>query len=114
MSDQLSMFGARQQPMPAHNGTETSKEAATAIRETASELRERVFEFIAEQGWDGATDEEIQEALRMEGNTQRPRRVELSQAKRIMQHGKRKTRSGRSAAVWVRDPGLRGEQHGAG
>jgi hypothetical protein len=60
-----------------------------------------VFHFIQEQGWRGATDEEIQTALDMNPSTQRPRRVELVDQGLIQDSGRtRLTRSKRAAAVW--------------
>lgn len=93
-----------------HNGTPTSKAAAEAIAPTAATLRAKVLAFIRECGERGATDEEIQNALDMVGNTERPRRGELSAAMLIGQVWvtsdgtaaplTRKTRSGRQAVVW--------------
>lgn len=87
-------------PFQAHS--ETSREAAIRIMMTAENLRSRVYRFIMNKGEYGATDGEIQKALRMEGSTQRPRRVELQEKNLIKDSGiKRKTRSGRRAVVWV-------------
>lgn len=104
---QIGMFGTRPptpEPMPPHNGTVTSQAAAASVHGSVTELRERVFRYIKEQGWAGATDQEVQEALQMDGNTQRPRRVELANERRIVRHGTRKTKSGRGATVWVVNP----------
>lgn len=81
--------------------SDTSREAAREIRPTAENLRWAVLTFLESRGSQGATDEEIQEALAMPGSTERPRRVELQQANRCHDSGEvRKTRSGRSAVVW--------------
>lgn len=61
--------------------------------------RRRVYEAIASAP-DGLTDEEIQLHLRMNPSTERPRRGELADAGLIAPIGKRKTRSGRGAAIW--------------
>jgi hypothetical protein len=54
---------------------------------------------LCEQG--DATDEEIQLGLEMSGSTERPRRVELVAAGRIVDSGRtRPTQSGRQAVVW--------------
>lgn len=123
---QLSLFGPgtiRQRPTdpmqiamqdrPApHNNTPTSIEAAKAKREDAKTERLRVAAYLKAQGMHGATDEEMQEALGMEGSTQRPRRVELVQmglAKaQLLIHpdctatrSMRPTKSGRMAQVWA-------------
>lgn len=87
---------------PAQRHSETSVAAAEAIKPDANRLRAMVYEYIASRGQDGATDEEGQEALAMQGSTYRPRRVELQAAGRIRKlDATRPTRSGRQAAVWV-------------
>lgn len=98
---QLSLFD--QPPkriIPPHNGTPTSQAAAERIEPNASSLRALVLDYIRTSG--GATDEEIQVALGMAGNTERPRRRELEQAGLIQDSGTtRRTASGRMAVVWV-------------
>ena len=85
---------------PASNST-TSLDAAEKIQPDAATLRAQVLRFIQSQGSHGATDEEIQSALNMQGNTERPRRRELAKAGQIVDSGKtRPTASGRSAIVW--------------
>lgn len=82
----------------------TSREAAKSIRPSAKHLRERVYAFIKSCGEYGAVDEEIQLALNMQGNTERPRRQELvlENPPRIKDSGRtRATSSGRAAVVWV-------------
>ena len=88
-------------PIPPHVWhSGTSKEAAEAIAPHACILRERVFDAIQRAGSSGITDTEIQEALGMSGDTERPRRVELFKASRIYPEGQRRTASGRLADVW--------------
>ena len=84
-----------------HNGTQTSKDAAADIRAHAHTLRAKVLAYVASRGDDGATAQEIENALGMSGNTVRPRLVELRE------HGAitasmftRVTTSGRRAVVW--------------
>jgi len=61
-----------------------------------------VLGFIKERNHDGATDNEIQRALLMSGNTERPRRIELLRMGCIMASGQtRPTSKGRQAAVWM-------------
>jgi hypothetical protein len=49
----------------------------------------------------GGTDEELQDALGMNPNTQRPRRIELVERGLVRDSGRtRKTKSGRRATVW--------------
>lgn len=87
---------------PAQRHSETSMAAAEAIRPSAATLRMKVLGFIVARGGDGATDEEVQAALRLEGSTQRSRRVELVDAGLVKDSGAtRATRKGRRAAVWI-------------
>lgn len=89
---------------PSHRNAPrgTSELAAKSVRESAESMRRRVLAYLTQQGERGATDEEIQIALEMSGNTQRPRRWELQNADVIKDSGKRRpNKSGRAAAVWV-------------
>ena len=86
---------------PAQQHSRTSVEAAEAIRPSTNRLRQRVLEYIEACGPAGATDDECQAALGMNGSTQRPRRLELAQMRLITQSGTRRTVSGRAATVWV-------------
>lgn len=87
---------------PYQPDSETSREAAEAIIPKVGTLRHQVYTFIESQGTSGATDDEIQLGLGMNGNTVRPRRGELAQKRLIVLSGeKRKTKSGRNAVVWV-------------
>lgn len=86
------------------NTADTRSAARDSIRSTAENLRIEVLKYLGRCGERGATDEEIQLALGMKGNTERPRRRELEKAGAIRSSGTRKTRSGRSAAVWVIAP----------
>ena len=81
---------------------QTSQAAAERIEPTAHTLRAAVLRYITSCGSDGATDDEIQHALSMTGNTERPRRRELEQAGWIYVSAEtRRTAAGRKAAVWV-------------
>lgn len=94
-------FGFDSPPKPPHSGSETSRAAAESIKPNAGTLRAMVLEFIEAQGERGATDDEIQRALGMEGNTERPRRQELEKMGLIWATDKtRETSSGRQATVW--------------
>jgi hypothetical protein len=59
---------------PPANGIATSIQAADAIKPHADTLRRQVLECIRAAGRDGLTDEQVQDALGMPGNTERPRR----------------------------------------
>lgn len=89
--------------MKAQDHSDTSVAAAEAIEPTAATLRMAVLGVIAARG--SATDEEIQTELGIPGNTQRPRRVELCEAGRVVDSGmRRRTKSGRLAVVWIIKP----------
>lgn len=80
----------------------TSKEAAEAIRPKVNALQAKVFDAIYSKGLFGATDSEIQDALKMEGSTERPRRRELEIMGKIVNSGtSRKQENGRNATVWI-------------
>ena len=85
-------------PIDAQLNSIESVDAAIANMPNRESQRGRVLAFLEEYG--GHTDEQIQDALGMDPNTQRPRRVELARAGLIKKVGVARTRSGRSAAVW--------------
>lgn len=96
------LFAQTQPPSHRNAPTGTSTVAAEAIRGQAAHLRALVLAEITRRGEAGATDEEVQAALGMQGNTQRPRRGELVAAGLVVDSGRRRpTRSGKPAAVWV-------------
>jgi len=81
-----------------HDHPDTSHAAAASV---SGKNRQRVF-LVVQARVLGATDEEIQVATGINPNSQRPRRVELVDRGYIKDSGRRrKTRSGRSAIVWV-------------
>lgn len=85
-----------------HNGTATSIAAAESMRGSKLRIRGQVYGFILDQRHMGATADEIEDNLEIAGNTVRPRIVELREMSLIRNSGNlRKTRSGRSAVVWV-------------
>ena len=85
---------------PAQNKP-TSISAAKHIRPNAGTIRAMVRNHIVLQGSYGATDQEIQHALGLSGDTERPRRIELWNAGFIIDSGLvRKTDSGLAAVVW--------------
>ena len=87
---------------PPHVGTKTSAAAAAEIIPLQCTLREKVYRFIAAMGHHGTTDEEMQDALAMNPNTQRPRRRELQLLWDVRDSGRtRETHSGRQAVVWT-------------
>lgn len=82
---------------------ETSKKAALHVYPRSGTQRERVLLFVLAHG--DATDEEIQDGLRMRGDTERPRRGELVEGGWLVDsHGERGTTSGEHAIVWKPTP----------
>lgn len=86
--------------LPFQRHSPTSQAAATSMKSHAASQRETVYRAIRTDP-DGLTDEQIERATGLLGNTVRPRRVELAREGRICAKGTRKTSSGRSAVVWV-------------
>jgi len=103
VNEQLSFLGGSgAATLPCQPHSATSRAAARAAAPCADTQRERVYSLIAYSGAYGMTDQEIQAGLRMEGSTQRPRRIELHRAGRIAPADfTRPTPSGRAATVWV-------------
>lgn len=89
-------------PSVAHS--ETSQAAAESIKGKIGPLHARILRYLTNLRLVvdiGATDEEMQRALSMPPNTQRPRRRELQLMGRIVDSGiRRPTSSGRDAVVW--------------
>ena len=112
MSDQLAMFEvqrglgmARIVPVDrnvlilANNHQVTSARAAEKALPRSGTKRARVYEHL--QNTYGATDEEIEHALDMSGNTVRPIRVSLVRDGLVVDSGLvRKTVCGNDAIVW--------------
>lgn len=94
-------------PAPAQAHSETSKAAARSVKSIRGRTMSLVLHCVscacaAPFEHLGATDEEIQNALGLPGNTERPARVALVQQGLIKDSGQvRKTASGRNAVVWV-------------
>lgn len=87
---------------PFQRHSDTSREAAVSVIGNAATLRRKVYEAIFSAGSHGMTDEELQTSLAMNPSTQRPRRVELVDAKAVVDSQRRRhTSSGRLAVVWI-------------
>jgi hypothetical protein len=87
---------------PFQRHSEESHEAAELIEPDAASLRGKVLAYIRQCGTDGATDDEMQVALKMNPSTQRPRRIELWRRDLIQTSiYRRPTKSGRNAMVWI-------------
>lgn len=88
-------------PKLPHNGTLTSKIAAQSMRSSAGAQQQRVLECLQQAGDAGLTDEELQAALDLSGNSERPRRRKLVELGLVKDSGTmRKTGSNHAAVVW--------------
>ena len=88
-------------PLP-HSGSTTSKAAAESMKPHAGQQREQVRRFFTDCGELGATQQEVELALGISGNSVRPRCKELEQSGEIKNSGStRPTLAKRNAAVWV-------------
>ena len=82
--------------------SDTSREAAEMIAPKVNKLQGLILDHVKKTGLLGATDLEIQTALEMDGNTERPRRRELEIMGKIVDSGlRRRTAANRNAAVWI-------------
>jgi hypothetical protein len=86
---------------PSQKHSDTSRAAADRIRHRIGPLHREIIAFLT-NAVQGATDEQMQADIPMPANTQRPRRVELTQEGIVMDSGRRKlTDSRREAVVWI-------------
>jgi hypothetical protein len=77
----------------------TSRKAAANALPKSGTNRARIFHYI--KAHDGATDEELEIALNLSGNTVRPCRVSLVNDGYVQDTGRRRqVRSGNDAIVW--------------
>lgn len=87
---------------PHQSNSETSEAAADEIASSSRTIRFKVYAYIKRRGVRGATDEEVQIALKIQLQTEVPRRRELVLKGLIVDGGmKRRTVSRRLATVWV-------------
>ena len=93
---QLDLF----EPRPGIVGADhpdTSKLAARTIEPRTGTQRRRVLDWCIMRAEAGATDLELQEALGLDGNTERPRRLELVHAGYLEDSGRRRA----GHIVWI-------------
>lgn len=84
---------------PPSVAVDTSRQAAAAIAPRAGTLRALVLGFLKQYG--PMTAEQLEEISGLDGNTIRPRLVELRAAGRVeMTDDKRPTKSGGTARLW--------------
>lgn len=82
-----------------HSGSETSRDAAHAIRREMPRLEALVLSALS--GCSGMTAQGLEVATGLSGNTVRPRLVALREAGLVEDSGQReRTASGRKAVVW--------------
>lgn len=79
----------------------TSIAAQIKVAPKIGSLRRRVYEYILNQGLRGATDQEMELALHIDGNTIRPTRGSLVKDGFILDTGTtRKNNHGNDCIVW--------------
>jgi len=87
---------------PYVRDSDTSRGAADSIKAVTPALRLQVLAQIKACGIRGSTDDELERALKLRHQTASARRRELCLQNAVRDSGeRRKTRSGRSAVVWV-------------
>ena len=80
---------------------QTSMEARAKIEPQIGTLRRKVYEFLINRGLDGATDQEIERYLHLDGNTVRPIRGSLVEGGFIIDTGTtRLNDKGNKCIVW--------------
>lgn len=85
----------------ARNARKTSVDAANNHLPKSGSTRAKVYEYIVRQGMRGATDQEIQRYLKIDGNTVRPSRLTLFKDGLIVDAGiTRKNENGNDCTVW--------------
>lgn len=88
--------------IPYQPHSHTSYAAAERSQDTADTQRARVYDALLRAGRYGMTDQEIQHTTHLPGDTERPRRLELVNLRRVVDSGTtRRTCSGKLATVWV-------------
>ena len=80
----------------------TSIAAMVKAEPKRDSYRGRVYQYLVDQQEKGATDQEMQEALKMAGDTLRPTRGSLLKNGLIYDSGKtRQNENGNACIVWV-------------
>ena len=86
----------------AKNAKQTSVQAAIKVLPKTGSLRRKVYEYVLRKGFQGATDQEMESALHIDGNTIRPTRISLVKDGFIIDTGlTRKNENGNECIVWV-------------
>jgi hypothetical protein len=85
-----------------HGGNQLSMEAYLSIADKKNTLRIKVVSFVKGCGYQGATSDEVEQELDMPHQTASARMTEALAKNELRRNGeRRKTRSGRSAAVLI-------------
>lgn len=83
---------------------ETSRSAAEKMFFESGTWRRRVYDYVADRRFDGATDQEIQEHFDKSGDTIRPVRISLVRDGILVDSGRtRANKSGNQCIIWVVD-----------
>lgn len=86
---------------PGFKRTDTSREAAEAMKPSAATLRDKALRAIERAGANGLTAEELAATLGVERVSIQPRTSELRELEQIEDSGLRRSNgSGRRAIVW--------------
>jgi transcription initiation factor IIE alpha subunit len=79
----------------------TSLEAKLKVEPQIGSINRKVYEFILNRGLTGATDQEIEASLCLDGNTVRPSRGSLVKNNLVADAGiTRKNKKGNACIVW--------------
>lgn len=88
--------------LPFEEPINPSRVAFESIKKKLSKLQKKVFDCILASEWRGVTDDEIEMRTGLQGNTVRPRRLELITRGLVHDSGhRRKIRTGKFATVWT-------------
>ena len=99
---QRSLFDLQVIPPHHKGGTATEREAAMSVVGYAKTLRDKVYQWLVQQGDRGGTRDELDVVIGRTPNVTQPRLWELEQMELIRKTDERRpTRSGRSAVVYV-------------
>ena len=81
---------------------QNSVAAANSFLPKSGGWRRKIYDYIARQGFDGATDQELQEYFGKSGDTIRPTRKTLQKDGFIIDSGRtRKNAAGNDCTIWV-------------
>lgn len=80
----------------------TSLEALLKVEPAIGSINRTVYAYIISRGLDGATDQEIEDATHIDGNSVRPSRGALVKQRVVFDSGRnRKNKNGNNCIVWI-------------